>query len=152
MAIEIERKFLVNKKLLSLPESGKKLIQAYLWSDSEKSLRIRIVENSAFLTVKAGNDVLKRLEFEYEIPIADANDLLALCDSKIEKTRYLIPHQKHTWEVDVFHGDNIGLIIAEIELASIQETISLPEWIDREVSTDTRYLNVSLIKNPFTKW
>ncbi|PXY01498.1 adenylate cyclase [Marinifilum breve] len=152
MAIEIERKFLVNKDLLPLPNDGKKLIQGYIWSYPQKSLRIRIAGEKAFLTIKAGNDILKRSEFEYEIPMTDAHELLDLCDAKIEKTRYLIPMDSYTWEVDVFHGDNQGLIVAEIELASSEEQIQLPEWIDQEVSNDPKYLNVSLIENPFIKW
>jgi adenylate cyclase len=152
MALEIERKFLVNIDLLPLPNDGKKLIQGYIWSDPQKSLRIRTAGQKAFLTIKSGNDILKRSEFEYEIPMADAKELLELCDTKIEKTRYLIPMDQYTWEVDVFHGDNQGLIVAEIELSSSQEQIKLPEWIDQEVSNDPKYLNVSLIKNPFIKW
>ncbi|GAB7086715.1 CYTH domain-containing protein [Marinifilum fragile] len=152
MAIEIERKFLVNHDLLPLPNDGKKLIQGYIWSDPQKSLRIRIAGEKAFLTIKSGNDILKRSEFEYEIPLADAQELLDLCDAKIEKTRYLIPMNQHTWEVDVFHGDNQGLIVAEVELASSEEQIKLPEWIDQEVTNDPKYLNVSLIENPFIKW
>ncbi|RKD96884.1 CYTH domain-containing protein [Marinifilum flexuosum] len=152
MAIEIERKFLVNQDLLPLPNDGKKLIQGYIWSDPQKSLRIRIAGEKAFLTIKSGNDILKRSEFEYEIPMTDAHELLELCDAKIEKTRYLIPMAQYTWEVDVFHGDNQGLIVAEIELASSEEQIKLPEWIDQEVSNDPKYLNVSLIENPFIKW
>lgn len=152
MALEIERKFLVNKDLLQLPNHGKKLIQGYIWSDPQKSLRIRIAGEKAFLTIKSGNDILKRSEFEYEIPLADAQELFDLCDAKIEKTRYLIPMDQYTWEVDVFHGDNQGLIVAEIELSSSEEQIKLPEWIDQEVSNDPKYLNVSLIENPFIKW
>ena len=152
MAIEIERKFLVHKDRFHIPENGKKLIQGYIWSDPEKSLRIRISDKQAFLTIKAGIDILKRSEFEYEIPLSDAKELLSMCDAKIEKTRYLIPHKSHTWEVDVFHGLNEGLIVAEIELASADEQLNLPDWIAQEVSDDSKYLNVSLIKNPFINW
>jgi len=152
MGVEIERKYLVKKEKLNLPEQGKKLVQGYLWSDSNKSLRIRIADTQAFLTIKSGNDILKRAEFEYEIPLHDAEELLQMCDAKIEKTRYLIPQDHHSWEIDVFEGANQGLIVAEVELSSENEEIKLPEWIDKEVSQDSRYLNVSLIKNPFTKW
>lgn len=152
MGIEIERKYLVKKEMINLPKSGKKLIQGYLWSEPDKSLRIRIADTKAFLTIKSGNNILKRSEFEYEIPIKDANDLLKMCDSKIEKTRYLIPYEKHIWEIDVFSGTNKGLIVAEVELTNENEEIKLPNWIHKEVSHDPRYLNVSLIKNPFTQW
>ena len=152
MGVEIERKYLVKKEKLNLPEQGKKLVQGYLWSDSNKSLRIRIADTQAFLTIKSGNDILKRAEFEYEIPLHDAEKLLQMCDAKIEKTRYLIPQDHHSWEIDVFEGANQGLIVAEVELSSENEEIKLPKWIDKEVSQDSRYLNVSLIKNPFTKW
>ncbi|MCT4603332.1 MAG: CYTH domain-containing protein [Marinifilum sp.] len=152
MAIEIERKFLVHKHLLQLPDNGKKLIQGYIWSDPKKSLRIRIADKKAFLTIKSGTDILKRSEFEYEIPVIDAENLLGLCDAKIDKTRYLVSIGQHTWEIDIFHGDNQGLIIAEIELSSPKEQIQLPDWIDQEVSNDPKYLNVSLIKNPFVNW
>lgn len=152
MGIEIERKYLVNKEMIKLPNIGKKLIQAYLWSDSDRSLRIRIADAKAFLTIKSGNNILKRGEFEYEIPLCDANELLKMCDAKIEKTRYLIAYEQHTWEIDVFSGANKGLIVAEVELSNENEEIKLPNWIHKEVSHDSRYLNVSLIKNPFTKW
>jgi adenylate cyclase len=152
MAIEIERKFLVHKHLLQLPDNGKKLIQGYIWSDPKKSLRIRIADKKAFLTIKSGTDILKRSEFEYEIPVIDAENLLGLCDAKIDKTRYLVSIGQHTWEIDIFHGDNQGLIIAEVELSSPKEQIQLPDWIDQEVSNDPKYLNVSLIKNPFVNW
>ncbi|WP_421920279.1 CYTH domain-containing protein [Marinifilum sp.] len=152
MALEIERKFLVHQNRLVLPKKGKQLIQGYIWSDPEKSLRIRISDQQAFLTIKAGNDILNRTEFEYDIPLNDAKELLLLCDAKIEKTRYLIEHHKHIWELDVFHGANNGLIVAEVELSSADEQIQFPDWIAQEVSNDPKYLNVSLIKNPFVKW
>ncbi len=152
MPLEIERKYLIKADLLNLPKEGKKLIQGYIWSDPNKSLRIRIAGNKAFLTIKTGNNPLRRSEFEYEIPMKDAEDLLDLCDSKIEKTRYLIPQNNLFWEVDVFAGENNGLIVAEIELNSEDDTFELPQWIDHEVTNESKYLNVELIKHPFTKW
>ena len=152
MATEIERKYLVHPDLLPLPENGKKLVQGYIWSDPDKSLRIRIAGDKAFLTIKSGNSILNRSEFEYEIPVKDADELLNMCDAKIEKVRYLIKLGKHTWEIDVFEGANKGLIIAEVELSDEKEEIRLPDWIDREVSDDPRYLNVELIKHPFSEW
>ncbi|RUT78620.1 CYTH domain-containing protein [Ancylomarina longa] len=152
MAIEIERKFLVNTNLLPQLENGKKLTQGYIWNESNKSLRIRITDTKSFLTIKSGNNPLCRSEFEYEIPMTDAKELLRLCDTKIEKTRYLIPIENHTWEIDIFEGKNQGLIIAEIELSSEKESFFLPKWINKEVSQESKYLNVELIKHPFTEW
>ncbi|MFA9370295.1 MAG: CYTH domain-containing protein [Labilibaculum antarcticum] len=152
MPLEIERKYLIKADLLDLPLGGKKLIQGYIWSDPDKSLRIRIAGDKAFLTIKTGNNPLSRSEFEYGIPMKDAQDLLALCDSKIEKTRYLIPQNNLFWEVDVFEGDNDGLIVAEIELNSEHEKFEIPHWIDHEVTNESKYLNVELIKHPFSKW
>lgn len=152
MPIEIERKYLVKPELLKLTNSGKKLIQGYIWTDPNKSLRIRIANEKSFLTIKTGTDPLSRAEYEYEIPLVEAQELLQLCKSKIEKTRYEIHHENGLWEVDVFAGENEGLIIAEIELQSEDEKINLPNWIDREVTTESKYLNVQLIKHPFTKW
>ncbi len=152
MPLEIERKYLIKADLLDLPQDGKKLTQGYIWSDPDKSLRIRIAGDKAFLTIKAGNNPLSRSEFEYEIPMKDALELLDLCDSKIEKTRYLIPQNNLFWEIDVFEGDNNGLIVAEIELSSENEQLELPQWIDSEVTNESKYLNVELIKHPFSKW
>ena len=152
MAREIERKYLIKADLLELPKTGKKLIQGYIWSDPDKSLRIRIAGDKAFLTIKTGNNPLNRSEFEYEIPTKDAQELLDICDSKIEKTRFIIPQNNLFWEIDVFKGDNYGLIVAEIELPSENEQFELPTWIDREVTKESNYLNVELIKHPFSKW
>lgn len=152
MALEIERKYLVKPELLKLPEEGKKMIQGYIWSDPHKSLRIRIAGEKSLLTIKTGTNPLSRSEFEYEIPMQDAKELLALCNSKIEKTRYLINHKDLTWEIDVFEGDNKGLIVAEVELYAENQEINLPNWIEQEVSKNPKYLNVELIKHPFSKW
>ena len=152
MSIEIERKYLVKPDLLKLPKEGKKLVQGYIWSDPDKSLRIRIAGEKALITIKTGTNPLSRSEFEYEIPMQDANELLALCDSKIEKTRYIINSKNLIWEVDVFAGENEGLIVAEVELSAEDQKIILPNWIEQEVTSDSKYLNVELIKHPFSKW
>lgn len=152
MPLEIERKYLVKPELLQLPNEGKKLIQGYVWSDPDKSLRIRIAGNKALLTIKTGTNPLRRSEFEYEIPMKDANELLVLCESKIEKIRYLIKYENLLWEIDVFEGENKGLIVAEVELSSEEQEINLPNWINTEVTKDPKYLNVELIKHPFSKW
>ncbi len=152
MTLEIERKYLVKPELLELPNEGKKLVQGYVWSDPDKSLRIRIAGEKAMITIKTGTNPLSRSEFEYQIPMKDANELLALCESKIDKTRYLIKFEDLLWEVDIFEGKNKGLIVAEVELSSEDQEISLPNWIDKEVTKDSKYLNVELIKHPFSKW
>ena len=152
MPLEIERKYLVKPELLKLPKEGKKLIQGYVWSDTDKSLRIRIAGEKAWMTIKTGTNSLSRSEFEYEIPMADATELLALCDSKIEKTRYFIKYDNLLWEIDVFEAKNKGLIVAEVELLSEEQAINLPNWIKKEVTNNSKYLNVELIKHPFCKW
>ncbi len=152
MPLEIERKFLVDVTKLPQLNKGKKLCQGYLWSSPDKSLRIRVADNVAFLTIKTGTDILQRSEFEYEIPISDAEELLQLCENKIEKERFILPHAGNSWEIDIFYGKNKGLIVAEIELSHKNQTIELPEWVIQEVTNDTRYLNVSLANHPFLNW
>lgn len=152
MPLEIERKYLVKQELLNLPKQGKKIVQAYIWSNPNKSLRIRIAGEKAFLTIKTGTNPICRSEYEYEIPIKDANELLALCDAKIEKTRYLIEFDNLVWELDIFEGENKGLIVAEVELSSKEQKINKPNWLGTEVSEDSKYLNVELIKHPFSQW
>ncbi|PID95239.1 MAG: adenylate cyclase, partial [Bacteroidetes bacterium] len=146
------RKFLVDVTKLPQLNKGKKLCQGYLWSSPDKSLRIRIVDNTAFLTIKTGTDILQRSEFEYEIPISDAEELLQQCDNKIEKERFILSHAGNSWEIDIFYGRNKGLIVAEIELLHKNQAIELPEWVTQEVTNDTRYLNVSLANHPFLDW
>ncbi|NBV08396.1 MAG: CYTH domain-containing protein [Flavobacteriia bacterium] len=145
---EIERKFIVDKFKLNsgLLQNGVEILQGYVWSDPDKSLRIRIYGDSAFLTIKLGVTALKRQEFEYEIPRSDADALLLQCSAFVEKVRYEIPLGKFTWEVDVFKGANEGLVLAEIELTDENETFEFPEWIGEEVTHDARYLNANLIK------
>ncbi len=152
MAIEIERKFLVDVNQLPQLKNGKLLRQGYLWSSPNKSLRIRIVDTVAFLTIKIGTDPLQRLEFEYEIPVDDAETLLLQCSDIIEKERFLVPHSGNNWEVDIFRGKNNGLIVAEIELTHQAQQIDIPKWITKEVTNDSRYLNVSLAAHPFIEW
>ncbi|MFA8436399.1 MAG: CYTH domain-containing protein [Marinifilaceae bacterium] len=153
MAKEIERKFLVHREKLDLKGTGKALKQAYLTNEISKSIRIRIADQSAFLTIKSGSKGLVRSEYEYEIPLDDANEMLELCEPNfIDKHRHLVNYGKHTWEIDVFHGENEGLIVAEIELESEEEYFEKPVWLGEEVTDDTRYLNAALVKHPYSKW
>lgn len=155
MGLEIERKFLVNRPVweeLEKPE-GLHCVQCYLVNEPAKTIRIRIIGGKALITIKGKTIHLSRSEFEYEIPLEDAKVLMEqFGGSKIVKTRYLIPLNQHTWEVDVFHEDNAGLIVAEIELESDTETFEHPNWLEKEVSHDSKYFNACLQKNPFKNW
>ena len=157
MAFEIERKFLVNNKLnLELALSKTRIVQAYLFNQKDKSLRLRLSNNNAYLTFKASTETqsnIKRHEHEQSIPIEEGKELLKKCEpGKIEKLRYIFPVGQHHFEVDVFEGDNHGLVIAEVELQSESEAFEKPEWLGKEVTRDTRYLNAELIKNPYINW
>jgi adenylate cyclase len=150
MGFEIERKFLVIDQLWNDYEkpAGKRIHQLYLHADTEKAIRVRIIGDQAFITIKSKVSDLRRVEFEYEIPLADAEDMMktyADCP-QVEKTRFFIPTSEHIWEVDVFHGKNEGLIVAEIELSDEEEPFEKPVWIAEEVTHDSSYLNVNLAK------
>lgn len=149
MPIEIERKFLVdaNKLPAQILTGGEKISQGYLSTEPARTVRVRIKGDRAFITIKSANVGIVRQEFEYEIPIDDAAEILKLCDNILEKTRYKVNHAGHIWEVDVFGGRLAGLILAEVELSAAEEFVELPNWIDREVSDDPRYFNSNLIKN-----
>ena len=143
--IEIERKFLVLTPP-ELPDEGISIRQGYLSTDAVTT-RVRTGNKQAWLTIKGPTKGLSRAEFEYEIPHTDASDMLKqFCPQHIEKTRYLIPFQDHTWEVDFFSGQHQGLIIAEIELNSEDEAFAKPDWLGEEVSNDYRYRNSYLAK------
>lgn len=154
MAIEIERKFLVK----NIPENkikySHRIRQGYIVSDKDRAIRIRQKSDDYFITIKGNKTGISRFEFEYPIPKTDAKELFNnFCGSGlIEKTRHYIENDGHTWELDVFHGENEGLVVAEIELGSEQETFSLPKWISNEVTSDKKYYNMNLIKNPFKDW
>ena len=154
MAVEIERKYLVDKKLLPNLENGYKIKQGYITTEKIAVVRVRVKNDKAYLTIKGESSGISRLEFEYEIPLIDANKMLdKLClESIIDKTRYLIEYKNHTWELDIFHGLNDGLIVAEVELNDENEDIELPNWIREEVSNDTRYYNSNLMSFPYSKW
>ena len=151
MSIEIERKFLVKSSdWKNLSQSKITIIQGYLNSDPERTVRIRIIGEKGVLTIKGKNSGIRRAEFEYDIPLADANALIQLCEKPlIEKIRYYVDHDEMTWEIDEFQGDNSGLIIAEIELKNETQEVKIPHWIGKEVSDKVEYYNSSLIKNPY---
>jgi CYTH domain-containing protein len=154
--IEIERKFLVlSNDFLKEAYVEKRIVQAYLNSDPERAVRIRIKGDKGYLTIKGkGNETgTTRLEWETEIPIADADKLLLICEEGIiEKTRYDIKVGKHLFEVDVFGGENEGLIMAEIELKSEDEVFQKPHWLGQEVTNDKRFYNAYLSQRPFRSW
>ncbi|MCF7848079.1 MAG: CYTH domain-containing protein [Kiritimatiellales bacterium] len=153
MGIEIERKFLVqNDSWKQQAPAGLVCRQGYLVSDHDKTVRIRVIGDKAFLTIKGATYGLSRSEFEYEIPVFDAEDMLQLCGNPVEKTRYRIEHEGMTWELDVFSGENEGLVMAEIELESEDQRFDLPEWVGDEVTGDIRYYNAFLSKHPFKAW
>ena len=152
MAIEIERKFLVSGDFLPEAVSSTRIVQGYICSQPGRTVRIRIRGEEGFLTIKGASDEkgLSRYEFEQKIPLEDAERLLELCEpGAIDKVRYLVPRGSYTWEVDVFHGANEGLILAEIELSSEDEPFEKPAWLGKEVSGDRRYYNSMLTKHPF---
>ncbi|MBK1693935.1 adenylate cyclase [Chromatium weissei] len=155
MGIEIERKFLVcNDKWRSAIISEQRLMQGYLIHDSRFTVRVRIHGNTAQLTIKGASSGISRSEFEYAIPIADAEALLNELASTplIDKTRYRVQCAEFIWEVDVFAGANAGLIVAEIELPTEDAVFTRPEWIGAEVSDDARYYNANLAAQPFSSW
>jgi adenylate cyclase len=154
MPLEIERKYLLrNDSWRSLGE-GKRYRQGYLSTEPGRTVRVRVAAGRGFITVKGLTVNVTRPEYEYAIPVEDADEMLdTLCLKPIiEKVRYTIEHAGLLWEVDEFEGENAGLVIAEVELTEADQTILLPDWIGKEVTDDARYYNASLISNPFTSW
>lgn len=155
MGKEIERKFLIDLQQwdkLSKPE-GKLFRQGYLLTDKDKTIRVRATATKGFLTIKGQTIGATRMEYEYEIPVAEATELLDNFSlSELSKTRYEIPFSGKLWEVDVFLGDNEGLIVAEIELDSEDEIFALPDWVSREVTEEEKYYNSNLTVTPFKDW
>jgi len=157
MAIEIERKFLViNDLWKNQVQSETRLQQGYFTEGKTRSIRVRTGNNKAFLNIKSKLDEqgMQRLEFEYEIPLEDAQIMLDKVVLKpiIDKTRYKVLHAGMIWDLDVFAGDNQGLIMAEIELEDINQSFNLPAWAGAEVSDDHRYYNTNLISHPYKQW
>ena len=155
MAIEIERKFLVKDESWRVhAEAGVFYSQGYISSSPRSSVRVRIADHAAWLNIKSATTPVRRLEFEYEIPLDDARELLdRLCtDPPVEKVRYHVEYAGRVWEVDVFEGANAGLVVAEIELDDEQDAFESPPWLGAEVSHDSRYYNMNLARLPFSKW
>ncbi|MBD2446219.1 CYTH domain-containing protein [Nostoc sp. FACHB-152] len=154
MAKEIERKFLVKSDSWRQLAQGSVYRQGYISTQKAATVRVRIADNRGYLTIKGRSEKYTRAEFEYVIPVADAQEMLdTLCDRPlIEKVRYKIDWAGLTWEIDEFDGANKGLIIAEVELSDKQQQIELPDWIGEEVSDDPRYFNSNLAKVPFSQW
>jgi CYTH domain-containing protein len=154
MAKEIERKYLLDLSKWTPQSEGTHFKQGYLNAQKERVVRVRIEGTKAKLTIKGITTGVTRAEFEYLIPVEDASILLDnLCEQPlIDKHRHKEVHFGKTWEIDVFHGENEGLVVAEIELASEDEKIEFPAWVGAEVSSDPRYFNSNLLKHPFKNW
>ncbi|MGD1982992.1 MAG: CYTH domain-containing protein [Chromatiaceae bacterium] len=155
MGIEIERKFLLASDAWRREVSeSRRLVQGYLMRGTDTAIRVRIQGRTAMLNVKHTNDGINRLEYEYEIPLGDAHELLERVALRplIDKTRHHVREGDHLWEIDEFHGENAGLVIAEIELAHADEAFNKPAWLGEEVSADVRYYNSSLSERPYSQW
>ena len=153
MGVEIERKFLLSGDGWRTLGTAVPMRQGYLSSDKARVVRVRIEGEHACITIKGKSSGATRGEWEYAVPVADAEELLALCEQPlVEKVRRCIDYQGHTWEVDEFFGVNQGLVVAEIELAAEDEAFARPAWIGEEVTDDPRYYNSSLVKKPYSAW
>lgn len=151
--LEIERKFLVRGEYKAFAESSSRIVQGYLISAQGHTVRVRMMDDKAFLTIKGPSTGISRFEWEIEIPQADAAILLERCKGGvIDKTRYRVPFKGHLFEVDEFYGDNEGLTVAEVELTSETESFKKPDWLGTEVSDDPRYRNSRLLEHPYKKW
>lgn len=155
MSIEIERKFLVKGDFKQYAYAHEEIVQGYLSSVAERTVRIRIKGVKAFITIKGIGNIsgTSRYEWEKEISVSDARELLHLCEpGVIDKIRYYIKVGEHVFEVDEFRGENQGLTVAEIELTNENESFDKPDWLGEEVTGDQRYYNASLVKKPYKEW
>ena len=154
MGIEIERKFLVIGDEFMLGARKIDIKQGFLTTGSGPSVRVRVAGSSGFITIKGPSNGIRREEFEYPIPPGEAEQMIReLCPHPpLSKTRYVKEHEGHTWEVDVFHGKNAGLIVAEVEIAEENARITLPVWVGEEVTQDARYYNAYLATHPYSEW
>ena len=154
MAVEIERKFRTKGVDFLANQEGERLTQGYLSHDPRATVRLRVQGDRAWLTIKGKTNGASRSEFEYPIPTADAHAMLEeMCpQGVIDKTRYRIPVGEHVWEVDEFHGDNQGLVVAEVELDSEDQPFERPPWLGEEVTDDPRYYNSALSRTPYGQW
>lgn len=155
MGQEIERKFLVRGEYKSQAYASSRIVQGYICSARGRTVRVRIRDTKGYLTIKGASDAagMSRYEWEREIPLAEAEELMKLCEpGVIDKTRYLVRSGRHVLEVDEFYGDNQGLVVAEVELTSETEPFEKPAFIGREVTGDVRYYNSQLMKHPYAEW
>ena len=153
MPLEIERKYLVTSDNYKIGAKPVEITQAYLTIQDNLAIRVRIEEHHASLAIKSKISERVNREYEYNIPLDEARSLMKLSKyAPITKTRHLVDYKNHTWEVDEFHGDNVGLIVAEIELDDENEKFEIPPWLGEEVTADYRYLNSNLAKNHFSRW
>ena len=155
MGIEIERKFLLrDDSWRNKVERQDKIQQGYLANSALASVRIRVFGEQANINIKSRDLGVQRSEYEYPIPVEEARELLAtLCDKRqIDKTRHYVSHAQHSWEIDEFHGDNQGLVVAELELKAKDESFSEPQWLGKEVTQEERYYNIALVDNPYCDW
>ena len=154
MAKEIERKFLVCGDFMPDVTSSSRIEQGYVARSEQLTLRIRTRDEKGYLTIKGRTNEkgMSRSEWEYEIPVDQARELLSFSNGTISKTRYLVPVGDHTFEVDEFYGENEGLVVAEVELESEDEEYPRPEWLGEEVTGDRRYYNSQLLKHPYSQW
>lgn len=155
MPQEIERKFLVDGEYKSKAYASSRIVQGYICSARGRTVRIRIRDDKGYLTIKGPADAsgISRYEWEKEIPLDEARDLMKICEpGVIDKTRYLVRSGRHVFEVDEFYGENEGLVIAEVELSSPDEPFEKPDFIGQEVTGDTRYYNAQLMRHPFCRW
>ena len=154
MGTEIERKFLLKSDAWRSQSVGKLYRQGYVFQSTDVTVRIRIAETQGYITLKGKAEQYVRPEFEYEIPVNDAQAMLDLwCQPRVvEKIRYRVPFRGLTWEVDEFQGSNQGLVLAEVELTSSDQVFEFPDWIGQEVSDQDRYFNASLAVYPYTQW
>ena len=154
MGTEIERKFLVIDDSWKKSTQPVRCLQGYVCLGSGPTVRVRVMAGKGFLTLKGGGDGLLRKEYEYEVPLVDAEEMLeTLCEQPfIEKDRYIVEYKGMTWEVDEFTGENAGLVVAEVELEREDQVFSLPDWVGIEVTGDPRFYNVALVRNPYSRW
>lgn len=153
MAKEIERKFLVLNDDYKKDVDGILYRQGYLSTNPQRTVRVRLVGNQGYITIKGISKGAIRTEYEYHIPQEDAEELFLLCEMPlIEKYRYFVSYKGNTWEVDEFYGENKGLVITEIELESDSQAFELPLWVGTEVTSDPRYYNSNLVRYPFSQW
>jgi len=155
MPVEIERKFLLaNDDWRDEVARSSRIRQGYLGKLDKASVRIRVAGDSANINVKSATLGMRRMEYEYEIPLGEAEEMLdQLCEQpQVDKTRFIVERGAHVWEIDEFYADNTGLIVAEVELNSETEVFEKPAWLGEEVTEDPRYYNVNLIKHPFKNW